>query len=300
MKKNKTFRHHIEYYALKITMTFLHLFPINFSKKIGLMLAEIAFIFVPVRKKHIINSLKESFPEKSEKEILKIAKDVYRQFVITFVEIIYFPKMSSEELKNFVNFENIYLVENALKNGKGAVMLSAHYGNWELLAISFAQRYPLSVIVARQENPHVDKMIDDIRSSKGYNTIYKDKAPMGVMKALRRNEFVAILADQDAGGQGVFVPFFGRPASTAKGPAVFALRAGCPIIASFCIRMPDGRYTARFEEIPVPKGNDIEENVKIIMTKYSELLEKNTRQHPSYWFWFHRRWKTKQMPVEES
>ena len=294
MKKNKTLQHHLEYYALNITMFFLHLFPMSFSKKIGLMLADIAFVFVPIRKKHIINSLTEAFPDKSQEEIIKIAKDVYKQFVITIVEIIYFPKMSRKELKNFVNFENIYLVENAVKKGKGAIMLSAHYGNWELLAISFAQRYPLSVVVAQQENLLVDKMIDDIRSGKGYNTIYKDKAPIGVLRALRRNEFVAILADQDAGSQGVFVPYFSKKASTAKGPAVFALRAQCPIIVSFCIRQPDGRYVATFEEIELPEGNDTENNIEIIMTKYSSMLEKNVREHPSYWFWFHKRWKTKE------
>ena len=294
MKKNKTIQHHLEYYALNVTMFFLHLFPMNFSKKIGLILAEIAFVLIPIRKKEIISSLTKSFPEKNQKEVLKIAKDVYKQFVITMVEIIYFPKMSRKELKSFVNFENIYLVEEALKKGKGAIMLSAHYGNWELLAISFAQRYPLSVVVAQQENLLVDKMIDDIRSGKGYNTIYKDKAPIGVLRALRKNEFVAILADQDAGSQGVFVTYFFQKASTAKGPAVFALRAQCPIIVSFCIRQPDGRYFATFEEIELPEDIDNEKNIEIIMTKYSRLLEKNVRAHPSYWFWFHRRWKTKE------
>lgn len=294
MKKNKTIQHHLEYYALNVTMFFLHLFPMNFSKKIGLILAEIAFVLIPIRKKEIISSLTKSFPEKNQKEVLKIAKDVYKQFVITMVEIIYFPKMSRKELKSFVNFENIYLVEEALKKGKGAIMLSAHYGNWELLAISFAQRYPLSVVVAQQENLLVDKMIDDIRSGKGYNTIYKDKAPIGVLRALRKNEFVAILADQDAGSQGVFVTYFFQKASTAKGPAVFALRAQCPIIVSFCIRQPDGRYVATFEEIELPEDIDNEKNIEIIMTKYSRLLEKNVRAHPSYWFWFHRRWKTKE------
>ena len=294
MKKNKTIQHHLEYYALNVTMFFLHLFPMNFSKKIGLILAEIAFVLIPIRKKEIISSLTKSFPEKNQKEVLKIAKDVYKQFVITMVEIIYFPKMSRKELKSFVNFENIYLVEEALKKGKGAIMLSAHYGNWELLAISFAQRYPLSVVVAQQENLLVDKMIDDIRSGKGYNTIYKDKAPIGVLRALRKNEFVAILADQDAGSQGVFVTYFFQKASTAKGPAVFALRAQCQIIVSFCIRQPDGRYVATFEEIELPEDIDNEKNIEIIMTKYSRLLEKNVRAHPSYWFWFHRRWKTKE------
>lgn len=294
MKKNKKIQHYIEYTALVIFMFLLHLLPINFARKIGLVLADIAFVFVPIRKKHIIESLTIAFPNKTSSEIISIAKDVYKQFTNTIVEIMFLKKMSKQQLKETINFENLYLIEDAKKNGKGAILLSAHFGNWELLAISFGQRYPLSVIVAQQENLLVDKMIDDIRSGKGYKTIYKDNmAFKWVLKALKRNEFVAILADQDAGRQGVFVPFFARQASTAKGPAIFALRSDCKIYTSFCVRQPNGKYVATFQEIEKPNTANEEKDVEIIMTKYSEILQKNIDKNPSSWFWFHRRWKTK-------
>ena len=221
MKKNKKIKHYTEYISLKILVSFLHLFSINTAKKIGFFLAGIAFIFVPIRKKHIIDSLTKSFPAKSEQEIKKIAKDVYKQFVCTVVEIIFVSKMTDEQIKNAVCFQNIYLIERALKQGKGGVIMSAHFGNWEMLALSFAKRYPLSVIVAKQENPYFDNIINNIRSKRGYKTIYKEVAPLGVLRALKRNEFVAILADQHAGDQGVYTPFFYREVSTPKGPAVF-------------------------------------------------------------------------------
>lgn len=293
MKKNKKLQHLIEYYALKVTMAFLYLFSMETAKKFGFFLAEIVFRFVPIRKKHIISSLTKAFPNKTKEEINKIAKDVYKQFVCTVVEIIFVGKMSDKQLKNFVNFENIYLVENAIKAGKGAIMLSAHFGNWEMLAISFGKRYPLSVIVAKQENPYFDEMINGIRSNRGYKTIYKEVAPIGVMKALKRNEFVAILSDQHAGDQGVYTPFFFGDVSTPKGPAVFALRAKSPIIAGFCVRQSDGRYVATFEEIPVVDTGNEEENIRAIMTKYNEILQKYVEKYPSYWFWFHRRWRQK-------
>lgn len=294
MKKNKKIQHYIEYIALVIFMFLLHLLPINFARKIGLVLADIAFVFVPIRKKHIIESLTIAFPNKTSGEIIYIAKDVYKQFTNTIVEIMFLKKMSKQQLKETINFQNLYLIEDAKKNGKGAILLSAHFGNWELLAISFGQRYPLSVIVAQQENLLVDKMIDDIRSGKGYKTIYKDNmAFKWVLKALKRNEFVAILADQDAGKQGVFVPFFARQASTAKGPAIFALRSDCKIYTSFCSRQPNGKYVATFQEIEKPNTGNEEKDVEIIMTRYSEILQKNIDENPSSWFWFHRRWKTK-------
>jgi len=114
-----------------------------------------------------------------------------------------------------------------------------------------------------------------------------------VIKTLKQNEFVAILADQDAGAQGVGVPFFGRNASTAKGPAIFSLRAGCPIYTVFCVRQADGRYLATFEEIEKPNTGNEEKDIEIIMSKYSEILQENIERNPSSWFWFHRRWKTK-------
>ena len=292
MKKNKNIQYKIEYVALKMLISFLHLFSVNTAKKIGFFLADVAFVFVPIRKKHIIDSLTKSFPNKSEQEIKKIAKDVYKQFVCTVVEIIFVSKMTDEQIKNSVNFQNIYLIEKALKNGKGGVIMSAHFGNWEMLALSFGKRYPLSVIVAKQENPYFDNIINGIRSTRGYKTIYKEFAPLGVLKALKRNEFVAILADQHAGVQGVYTPFFYREVSTPKGPAVFALRAKCPLYTGFCARQHDGRYLVTFEEIALPDTGDDEKNIEIIMTEYNKILQRHVEENPSFWFWFHRRWKS--------
>ena len=292
MQKNKNIQYKVEYFALKMLISFLHLFSVNTAKKIGFFLADVAFIFVPIRKKHIIDSLTKSFPNNSEQEIKKIAKDVYKQFVCTVVEIIFVSKMTDEQIKNSVNFQNIYLIEKALKNGKGGVIMSAHFGNWEMLALSFGKRYPLSVIVAKQENPYFDNIINGIRSTRGYKTIYKEFAPLGVLKALKRNEFVAILADQHAGVQGVYTPFFYREVSTPKGPAVFALRAKCPLYTGFCARQHDGRYLVTFEEIALPDTGDDEKNIEIIMTEYNKILQRHVEENPSFWFWFHRRWKS--------
>lgn len=292
MKKEKKIQHYIEYITLKFLIGTLHLFSIDTAKKIGFFLADIAFVCVPIRKKHIIESLTKSFPKKTKQEILSIAKDVYKQFVCTVIEIVFVSKMSDEQLKYFVNFENLYLMEKAKKIGRGVVVMSAHFGNWEMLAISAGQRFPLSVIVARQENPYFDKLINGIRSTRGYKTIYKDVAPIGVMRALKRKGVVAILADQHAGDQGVYTPFFYREVSTPKGPAVFALKAQCPLYTVFCVRQPNGRYVCTFEEISLPNTGNMEKDIEIIMTEYNKILQRYVEKYPSHWFWFHRRWKT--------
>ncbi|GAB1402629.1 lysophospholipid acyltransferase family protein [Elusimicrobiota bacterium] len=290
----KKLKHYIEYFSLRIVMFFLYMIPVSFAKKIGVSFANFAFYFIPIRKKHVIDSLTTAFPKKSKNEILNIAKDVYKQFVITVIEFIFFRKMSGKELKEMFPDEDFRLIEESLKQGKGAILLSGHFGNWELLAKSFAQRHPTSVIVAKQSNPMVDSLMNDTRTTKGFNTIYKDSLVFrSVSRALKNNEFVAILADQDAGRQGVFVPFFGRLASTAKGPAAFALRCDCPIFATFSIRQPDGKYRTIPKEIKKPEGVSEEEAVEMIMAQYSKILQQQIEEYPSYWFWFHRRWKTK-------
>ena len=276
-------------------MFFVYLFPRTLAHKIGKFIAVSAYYIVPVRKKHIIAMLALSFPEKSLEEIKKITKNIYINFVQTVVDIMFFPKMSGEQLKEMMIYDNKELIEKVYAQGKGTILLSAHFGNWELTALSFSKRYPMSVIVAKQSNDLVDKMMNDIRTKQGFNTIYKDNAGQlfrGVAKALKNNEFVAILADQDAGKQGVFVPFFSRPASTPKGAALFAVKYGCPVITAFGVRQSDGTMKMKVSEIRVERTGNEEEDIKNINLQYSKMLEDAVRENPEQWFWFHRKWKT--------
>ncbi|MDR2425792.1 MAG: lysophospholipid acyltransferase family protein [Endomicrobium sp.] len=294
MSKRNVFQDYIEYFSLKAVMFFLYLFSLSFAQKIGQIFASFAYFFVPMRKKHVIDMLTFAFPEKSKKEIRTIAKNTYKSFMKTIIEMIFFPVLSDKAIENMMVYENEEVINDALGRNKGMIFMSAHFGNWELTALSFSKSHPMSVIVAKQSNPLVDKMINDIRTKRGFKTINKDDkmAFRNVIKALRAKETVAILADQDAGKQGVFVPFFGKLASTPKGPALFAIKAGCPIVTAFGIRQPDGKIKVRFKEIPFYDTKDEEENIRLINAQYSRLLEEVIREYPDHWFWFHRKWKT--------
>ncbi|MDR1195624.1 MAG: lysophospholipid acyltransferase family protein [Endomicrobium sp.] len=295
MSKRSKLQNYAEYYALKAASFFLYLFPLGFAVKIGQFIAVFAYYFVPVRKKHIIESLSISFPEKSKKEIYLIAKNTYKNFMKTIVEMAFFTVLSDETIEKMIFYENEDILNNALGRNKGMIFMSAHFGNWELTAMSFSKTHPMSVIVARQSNPLVDKMINDIRTKRGFKAINKDDkmAFRNIIKALKANEAVGILADQDAGKQGVFVSFFGRLASTPKGPALFAIKSGCAVVTAFGVRQPDGRLKIKFTEIPLPNTGDTEEDIKIINTEYSRILEQSIKENPEHWFWFHRKWKTK-------
>lgn len=298
MSKRSNFQNYIEYYALVIVIFFIRLLGRKIAQKAGAFFAGFTYYFIPVRKKHVIEMLKDAFPEKSLKDVKAITKNAYKSFISTIIDIMFFPKMSDEQIMNMMVYDEkgMQVIENAYNQNKGTVLMSAHFGNWELTALSFSKKYPMSVIVAKQSNDLVDRMMNNIRTKQGFKTICKDDVSStvrSVMKALKKNEFVAILSDQDAGKQGVFVPFFGKLASTPKGAALFALRAQCPLVTAFGIKQKDGKMKMKISEIKLPNTGNQDEDIRIINAQYSKQLEEVVRIAPQQWFWFHKKWKTR-------
>jgi KDO2-lipid IV(A) lauroyltransferase len=156
-----------------------------------------------------------------------------------------------------------------------------------------------------QNNPHVDALIHDIRTKMRMPSIPRGAALRGILKALRERKFVAILADQDAGSNGIFVNFLGRPASTGRGPAAFVMKSHAPIVFLVAVRQPNGRHLVEAELLTFdfsPNGShgandaaewDEEQKLHKITAAWTEVLEKYICQYPDHWFWMHRRWKTK-------
>jgi len=147
--------------------------------------------------------------------------------------------------------------------------------------------------VGQQHNRLVDNRMNEFRLQAGINIIHMGVALRGVIKALRSNEIVALLADQDAGPEGVFVNFFGRPSSTHQGPAVFILRTGSPLIFASTVRQPDDTQRVSLKLLTFDHLDGVTlENIKEVTQAYTLLLEEEIRNHPDHWFWMHRRWKS--------
>jgi KDO2-lipid IV(A) lauroyltransferase len=294
MLKRTSFQNYVEFFAINILGFFLRLFSLKVSLKIGKFIAIFVYHCIPIRRKHIFNMLLISFPEKSKKEVKFIAKNVYRNFMMTVVEVIFFPKMSDEEISKLLICKNEFLVEKSYAAGRGTILMSAHFGNWELTALAFSKKYPMSVVVAKQSNRLVDNMLNKIRTLNGFCTISRDGMIFkSVLRALKENKIVAILSDQDAGKQGIFIPFLGRLASTPKGAALFALRAKCQLIIALGVRQNDGVMKIEFTEVPMPNTGTEEKKLKIVNAFYSKKLEEVVRKNPEQWFWFHRKWNTR-------
>lgn len=291
---SKKLKHAIEYHALTAFTALVRLLPLNVARFIVRRLADLVFYVIPIRRKVVLDNLRKAFAgEKSEKELRRIAHQAYYQFGQTMVELLFFPSFTNDDITAMVRIENLNLLDEALKAGRGAMLVGAHFGNWELMGAALAVHHPVTFVVGQQQNHKVDDLLNSYRIGKGIKIIPLKMALRGVLKTLKANELVAILADQDAHEDGAFVPYFGRPASTPKGPALFALRAGCPMIMGYIVRTSEG-FTASFELVPPPVNPKNEDDaVRQYTANHVAILERITREHPDHWFWMHRRWKTK-------
>ncbi|NOT35043.1 MAG: lysophospholipid acyltransferase family protein [Candidatus Eisenbacteria bacterium] len=189
-------------------------------------------------------------------------------------------------------------LDAAARDGRGAIILTAHYGAFEFGGAWIGQRHPTSFVVQGISNPSVDAWVTALRHRAGIGTLRLGES-RGIVRALRENRFVAMLADQDARRAGVFVPFFGSPASTPRGPAALALRARVPLLMGWVTRRDDGRLELEILpklEVPDPDAPDA---VSRLTALHVALLEDRVRAAPEPWFWLHRRWKTPPPPLAE-
>ena len=198
------------------------------------------------------------------------------------------------EIGEWVRIEGMEHVKAGLEKGRGLAIVSGHLGNWELGAVAMAAvGIPISVVARPLDNPHLDRMLNRIRGAGGSEVLSKRNALRAMREVLARNRAIAILIDQDAREHGVFVDFFGRPASTIPSIAAICLRTGAPMVVTAMRRSPDRlTHTLSFEpvEIPSPSG-DSKEDAKRLTALLTSMLEARIREAPEQWLWMHRRWK---------
>jgi KDO2-lipid IV(A) lauroyltransferase len=206
-------------------------------------------------------------------------------------------RLNAGNLGDYAVFEGWGHLRDALKAGKGCFILTAHFGNWEILnaAVTVMLKGRAAIVARPLDFPPLEKIFSNIRSRFGAEIIPKRRAMRRILKCIKDGLAVGILLDQNVDWyEGVFVPFLGIPACSNKALALLALKTGAPVIPAFAVRMPDGRYRIVIEralEI-IRTGDetfDVEENTRL----FTETIERYVKVHPDQWFWFHRRWKTK-------
>ena len=181
----------------------------------------------------------------------------------------------------FTRVDGWELVEETRAGGRGVIFVTGHLGNWEIAGSYFAARgVPIDAIARGAANPEFERWVTATRERLGMRIIHDSEAVRRTPRALRENRVVAFLSDQGALGlASTYVPFFGRPAKTPRGPAVFALRR------------PDGTFHLAIERVPVTETGDRERDVDAIVATYTSMLETWVRRVPEQYFWQHRRWR---------
>ncbi len=241
----------------------------------------------------MLDQLARALPERTPEEIRRYGVACYQNMCRLPVELLKLRGLDRDVLSRHIVVKGRRHLDEGLSKGKGLLVVTFHLGNWELGGACLASLgYSLSVVVQRIHNPYIDRLISDMRETSGMKTIQRNRAVKGAIKAMKANDIVVLLADQDAREKGVFVPFFGRMASTARGPAVLSIRQGVPAVMAFVIRTDDGSYELSVEPILYERAGDLEKDVETFTRTFTSRLEEQIRAHPEQWLWQHRRWKT--------
>jgi len=284
----------IEYLLYRGLAAVVQSLSLRGTRKFARGLAWIAFHLVPIRKSLTLRQLRLAFPEKPEAEIAAIALESYRSFITTMLEMLWFPNFTTEEVRRNVRLENPDIVRQALRKGKGLILLSGHIGSWEMFAFTWKDLAdaPLLGVVHSQHNSRVAGMVDRLRSLRGNRFVDMKKGLRDVLRTLRNRGIILLLTDQSAPKEAFFVPFFGRPAATYEGAAYFAIKTQAPMVMALGIRQPDGGYAVQVEEVPTEDMTEATpENMLKLTARHVAILEKFVRRYPGQWLWQHRRWK---------
>ncbi len=293
--KIKTRRYHIYYWA-RVLFYLLRFIPIKMALAISVFFGKIAFNFLEKYRKIAIDNIMNSLGL-DRSQSTELAGKVFVNLAKNGAEWVKIATDGNECAREFVSgshgFEKL---DKVLSEGNGAIILASHFGNWELLMAYLRWRGYGGIVVGKKLYFHkYNEFISDLRRKTGVTLVYRDESPKKLLKELRSGSMVGMLADQDVDSvNGTFVDFFGRPAFTPVAPVRLAMASGAPIVPAFMIRKENGKHIGVIEEpIYISKDERSEDAVRKYTQAWSNVLEKQVRDHPEQWVWIHRRWKTR-------
>jgi KDO2-lipid IV(A) lauroyltransferase len=281
------------YCLVKIISRLVCHMPQSLRRNLGLLIGRLCWPLVPAKRRRMsINNISRAFGM-PEEQAAAVAKASGVRFGPMFMEVLHMPRLNKENINQYVTLEGSEHLEAALARGRGAVLATAHSGNWEILGASLAMHgFPLVAVVQRQTNAAMDQFINEYRTKAGMHVTYK-QGVREMVKLMGDGKIVGLLMDQDNHSSGVFVEFFGRLASTPQGAAALARINDAPIVPAFITENPDGSHRAIIHPpVFVEKTDDRTEDIRHTTQMLTAIVEAHIRQHPEEWFWLHNRWKT--------
>ena len=290
-------REWLEYAAAWAGLKSLGLLPRPAARFVGACFAAVAYaIRVPLRRAAMFN-LQLAFPDWTDGKRRRIIRRMVQQIGWMAGEFSHFPKYSREEIERIVVLDGSENFEQARRRGKGVLFLTGHMSAWELAPFAHAlYGYPLHFLVRPIANPRVNGLINEYRCLSGNRPIEKNRSARAVLKVLGEGGTVGVLSDHNTSlEEGVFVNFFGIPASTTSGLARVALRTDAAVVPGFLRWDEDRRtYRLRFEPpVELRRTGDEEADVRENTARFTRVIEEFISEHPDQWIWVHKRWKTR-------
>ena len=271
--------------------------PAKTGLAVGRRIGDGLWCLLPRRRRQALDNLRLSLGrELTSGEIERLGRRSFQHLGMNLIEACRYFLRPTDVMLSRVRVEGVEHLQNAAAQGRGILVLTAHYGNWELLAAAHGLTgLPLSVVIRPLDHPVLDDLAARLRRRSGAELIVKHQAVREVLQALRRGRMVGVLLDQNATrAEGVFVPFFGVPASTSKGLAVLALRTEAPVVPVFLRRTPEGDHCMDVGPalVPPPDGD-----VLAYTATFNRAIEAEIRRAPEQWLWMHARWRTRPREV---
>jgi Kdo2-lipid IVA lauroyltransferase/acyltransferase len=290
-------RERIEYAAAWLGLKALGLLPRSVARIAGATFAALAYrVRAPLRRAAETN-LQIAFPEWSDKKRDEVIRRMIQQVGWMAGEFSQLPKYTRENIERIVVIDGFENFDAARRHGKGVLFLTGHMSAWELSSFAHAlYGYPLHFLVRPVSNRRIDKLVNDYRCLSGNRPIDKNKSARAILKVLGEAGTVGILMDHNTSlDEGVFVNFFGVPASTSSGLARLALRTDAAVVPGFLVWDSQRRkYRLRFEAaVELSRSNDEEADVRENTQRFTAVIEEHVRAHPDQWLWVHKRWKTR-------
>jgi KDO2-lipid IV(A) lauroyltransferase len=294
-------KHKFEYVMVCLLIGLLRILPLRLGVWVGSLLGNIHYLVDARHRRLTLEHLQIAFgTTKTLSELKQIARNSYKSHGRSLAESIYLPHLSLEKIREWVKVDGLSHYVEALKSGKGVIILTAHLGNWEIIPKAFwAHSLRIYGTVRPLDNPYLNKMTKSWREQNGMGVINKGEDTHQILKLLRDGAAVGFLLDQNTHEEyAVFVDFFGSPAATNKGVALLAIRSGATVVPVFMQREKGGRAGHRMTIDPPltwEKTGSHKADMQTATALFTKIIEAHVARTPDQWLWIHRRWKTKRI-----
>ncbi len=275
--------------------TFIAGISVRKIQRVGRFLGALAFYLDVPHRRIVRRNLKFIHPDWPPEKIRELSRRVFQNIGITITEILQMTFLSKEEILGKARIHGVKNLIEALKGGKGAIIISAHLGNWEMAAL-FAPLYldtPITAVARKLRFEFINNLILNLRTRFGCKVIDKEEALPQMRKALRQGEILGILIDQGTrSSESVAITFFGHRVRATPAAALLAIRCKSPVIPAFCVRGADGKLNLIIEPpLKLVRTRDLRADLETNTQIMTDVVERAVRKYPEQWFWVHKRWK---------